>query len=83
MLYESLAKPLLFSLDAETAHEEVSGLMSLLAPLCTVTMSAPASMNRGAQKSGSETFKWMSSKVVVRARRAATRSGPKSSSGTL
>jgi dihydroorotate dehydrogenase len=32
MLYE-LAKPLLFSLGAETAHEEVSGLMSLLAPL--------------------------------------------------
>jgi dihydroorotate dehydrogenase len=33
MLYESLAKPLLFALDAETAHEEVSGLMSLLAPI--------------------------------------------------
>jgi dihydroorotate dehydrogenase len=33
MLYESLAKPLLFSLDAETAHEEVTGLMSLAAPL--------------------------------------------------
>ncbi len=32
MLYEAL-KPLLFSLDAETAHEEVSGLMALLAPL--------------------------------------------------
>jgi dihydroorotate dehydrogenase len=32
MLYEAL-KPLLFSLDAERAHEEVSGLMSLLAPL--------------------------------------------------
>lgn len=32
MLYD-LAKPLLFSLDAETAHDEVSGLMSLLAPL--------------------------------------------------
>lgn len=32
MLYEAL-KPLLFALDAERAHEEVSGLMSLLAPL--------------------------------------------------
>ncbi|HXT00511.1 MAG TPA: quinone-dependent dihydroorotate dehydrogenase [Elusimicrobiota bacterium] len=32
MLYEAL-KPVLFSLDAERAHEEVSGLMSLLAPL--------------------------------------------------
>jgi dihydroorotate dehydrogenase len=32
MLYEAL-KPLLFSLDAETAHEEVSGMMSLLAAL--------------------------------------------------
>ncbi|MDE2140857.1 MAG: quinone-dependent dihydroorotate dehydrogenase [Elusimicrobia bacterium] len=32
MLYE-LAKPFLFSLDAERAHEEVSGLMELLAPL--------------------------------------------------
>ncbi|MDE2491783.1 MAG: quinone-dependent dihydroorotate dehydrogenase [Elusimicrobia bacterium] len=31
MLYESLAGPLLFRLDAETAHEEVSGLMALLA----------------------------------------------------
>jgi len=30
MLYE-LAKPLLFALDAETAHDEVSGLMALLA----------------------------------------------------
>ena len=33
MLYESLAKPLLFRLDPERAHEEVSGLMALLAPL--------------------------------------------------
>ena len=32
MLYEAL-KPVLFSLDAERAHEEVSSLMSLLAPL--------------------------------------------------
>jgi dihydroorotate dehydrogenase len=32
MLYEAL-KPLLFSLDAERAHEEVSGLMSLAAAL--------------------------------------------------
>ena len=32
MLYEAL-KPLLFALDAERAHEEVSGLMALLAPL--------------------------------------------------
>jgi dihydroorotate dehydrogenase len=32
MLYEAL-KPLLFSLDAERAHEEVSGLMAFLAPL--------------------------------------------------
>ena len=32
MLYE-IAKPLLFALDAETAHDEVSGLMTLLAPL--------------------------------------------------
>ena len=32
MLYEAL-KPLLFALDAERAHEEVSGLMTLLAPL--------------------------------------------------
>ncbi|MFI5345927.1 MAG: quinone-dependent dihydroorotate dehydrogenase [Elusimicrobiota bacterium] len=32
MLYD-LLKPLLFSLDAERAHEEVSGLMELLAPL--------------------------------------------------
>ena len=32
MLYEAL-KPFLFSLDAERAHEEVSGLMALLAPL--------------------------------------------------
>jgi dihydroorotate dehydrogenase len=31
MLYEALAEPLLFRLDAETAHEEVSGLMVLLA----------------------------------------------------
>jgi dihydroorotate dehydrogenase len=30
MLYERLAKPLLFRLDAERAHEEVSGLMGLL-----------------------------------------------------
>jgi len=33
MLYESLAKPLLFRLDPERAHEEVSGLMALLAAL--------------------------------------------------
>ncbi len=33
MLYESLVKPLLFRLDPERAHEEVSGLMALLAPL--------------------------------------------------
>jgi dihydroorotate dehydrogenase len=32
MLYD-LVKPLLFTLDAERAHEEVSGLMELLAPL--------------------------------------------------
>lgn len=32
MLYEAF-KPLLFSLDAERAHDEVSGLMALLAPL--------------------------------------------------
>ncbi len=32
MLYD-LVKPVLFSLDAETAHDEVSGLMSLLAAL--------------------------------------------------
>ncbi len=32
MLYE-MAKPLLFALGAETAHDEVSGLMALLAPL--------------------------------------------------
>jgi dihydroorotate dehydrogenase len=32
MLYE-LLKPHLFSLDAETAHEEISGLMALLAPV--------------------------------------------------
>jgi dihydroorotate dehydrogenase len=32
MLYEAL-KPLLFSLDAERAHEEAAGLMALLAPL--------------------------------------------------
>ncbi|MBI3564941.1 MAG: quinone-dependent dihydroorotate dehydrogenase [Elusimicrobia bacterium] len=32
MLYE-LLKPLLFRLGAETAHDEVSGLMSLLAPI--------------------------------------------------
>jgi dihydroorotate dehydrogenase len=33
MLYNTLAKPLLFGLDAERAHDEVSGLLSLLAPL--------------------------------------------------
>lgn len=33
MLYESLVQPLLFKLDPERAHEEVSGLMALLAPL--------------------------------------------------
>jgi dihydroorotate dehydrogenase len=32
MLYKAL-KPLLFALDAERAHEEVSGLMALLAPV--------------------------------------------------
>lgn len=32
MLYDAL-KPLLFALDAERVHEEVSGLMALLAPL--------------------------------------------------
>jgi dihydroorotate dehydrogenase len=32
MLYEAL-KPFLFKLDAERAHEEVAGLMALLAPL--------------------------------------------------
>ncbi|MFI5363390.1 MAG: quinone-dependent dihydroorotate dehydrogenase [Elusimicrobiota bacterium] len=32
MLYEAL-KPFLFKLDAERAHEEVAGLMTLLAPL--------------------------------------------------
>jgi dihydroorotate dehydrogenase len=31
MLYESLVKPLLFRLDAESAHEEVTGLMALAA----------------------------------------------------
>lgn len=33
MLYERLAKPLLFSLDPERAHEETAGLLALLAPL--------------------------------------------------
>ena len=32
MLYEAL-KPFLFALDAERAHEEVAGLMALLAPV--------------------------------------------------
>lgn len=33
MLYESLLRPLLFSLDPERAHEEVAGLMALFAPI--------------------------------------------------
>ena len=33
MLYESILKPLLFRLDPERVHEEVSGLLSLLAPV--------------------------------------------------
>lgn len=49
MLYESLAKPLLFSLDAETAHEEVSGLMSLLAPLPGAAAVLSALTGRGAK----------------------------------
>ncbi len=48
MLYE-LAKPLLFSLGAETAHEEVSGLMSLLAPLPGAASLLSALTGRSAQ----------------------------------
>src|SRR6185312_65010 len=47
MLYEAL-KPLLFSLDAERAHEEVSGLMSLLAPLPGAAAVLSALTGRGA-----------------------------------
>ena len=46
MLYEAL-KPLLFSLDAERAHEEVSGLMSLLAPLPGAAAALSALTGRG------------------------------------
>jgi dihydroorotate dehydrogenase len=52
MLYEAL-KPLLFSLDAERAHEEVSGLMSLLAPLpgaATVLSALTGSAAKGLEK---------------------------------
>ena len=48
MLYE-LLKPHLFSLDAETAHEEVSGLMSLLAPLPGAAALVSALTGRGAE----------------------------------
>jgi dihydroorotate dehydrogenase len=48
MLYEAL-KPALFSLDAERAHEEVSGLMSLLAPLPGAASVLSALTGRGAK----------------------------------
>jgi dihydroorotate dehydrogenase len=48
MLYEAL-KPLLFSLDAETAHEEVSGVMALLAPLPGAAAALSALTGRGAK----------------------------------
>jgi dihydroorotate dehydrogenase len=48
MLYEAL-KPLLFALDAERAHEEVSGLMALLAPVPGAAAALSALTGSGAQ----------------------------------
>ncbi|OGS38536.1 MAG: dihydroorotate dehydrogenase (quinone) [Elusimicrobia bacterium RIFOXYD12_FULL_66_9] len=56
MLYESLAKPLLFRLDPERAHEEVSGLMALLAPLPGAAAVLSALTGRGAQGPGKTVF---------------------------
>ena len=49
MLYEAL-KPFLFKLDAERAHEEVAGLMALLAPLPGAAAALSALTGRGAEK---------------------------------
>ena len=46
MLYDAL-KPLLFALDAERAHEEVSGLMSLAAPVPGAAAVVSALTGRG------------------------------------
>ena len=48
MLYEAL-KPFLFSLDAERAHEEVAGLMTLLAPLPGAAFALSALTGPGAK----------------------------------
>lgn len=55
MLYEIL-KPLLFSLDAERAHEEVTGLMSLLAPLPGAAAALSALTGAGAKGLGKTVF---------------------------
>lgn len=47
MLYEALAKPLLFRLDAERAHEEVAGLMSLLSAVPGGSRLLSAATGRG------------------------------------
>ena len=49
MLYEAL-KPFLFKLDAERAHEEVAGLMALLAPLPGAAAALSALTGRGAER---------------------------------
>lgn len=56
MLYESLAKPLLFRLDPERAHEEVSGLMALLAPLPGAAAALSALTGPGARGLGKTVF---------------------------
>jgi len=55
MLYEAL-KPLLFSLDAERAHDEVSGLMNLLAPLPGAAAVLSALTGAGAKGLGKTVF---------------------------
>ncbi|OGR90207.1 MAG: dihydroorotate dehydrogenase (quinone) [Elusimicrobia bacterium RBG_16_66_12] len=56
MLYESLAKPLLFRLDPERAHEEVSGLMALLAPIPGAAAVLSALTGPGARGLGKTVF---------------------------
>ena len=47
MVYDSLLKPFLFSLDAERAHEEVAGLMALLVPIPGAAAALSALMGAG------------------------------------
>lgn len=56
MLYEALAGPILFRLDAERAHEEVSGLLALLAPLPGAAAALSVLTGRAAPVPGKTVF---------------------------